>query len=87
MIFDFQAFADLVAEKVAARLGTQLDTVLTVDQAAELLQLHPNTVRKYAQDGTLPGYKFGDSWRFKRTALLDVIPPRHAVTRDAETLR
>lgn len=73
MIFDADAMAELIARKAAELLGTQLDTVLTVDQAAELLQLHPNTVRKYAVDGTLPGFKFGDSWRFRRSALLERI--------------
>lgn len=87
MILDTSDFTDEIARKVAAILGTQLDTVLTVDQAADLLQLHPNTVRKYAQDGTLPGFKFGDSWRFKRTAILDVIPPHRAAQVHTESPR
>lgn len=44
-IFDFEAFADLVAEKVAARLARALaDDVLDTKGAARLLKLHPDTV-------------------------------------------
>lgn len=76
MIFDADAFADLVAEKVALRLERSLgDEVLTLKQAADLLQLHENTVRQHAQRGTLPGQKFGDSWRFRRSALLNAVTP------------
>jgi excisionase family DNA binding protein len=44
--------------------------VLTVEQAAELLQVDPDTVRSLAREGTLPGRKVGREWRFWRTALL-----------------
>lgn len=71
MIFDTDAFADLIARKVAGLLGVQLDTVLTTEQAAELLQVHPNTVLSLAGKGELPGRKVGRDWRFRKSALLD----------------
>ena len=71
MIFDADQFADLIAEKVAARLEQSLgDEVLTLDQAAELLQFHPNTIRQQAQAGKLPGSHIAGAWRFRRSALL-----------------
>jgi excisionase family DNA binding protein len=44
--------------------------VLTVEQAAELLQTEPDAVRALAEAGELPGRKIGDEWRFLRRALL-----------------
>ena len=44
--------------------------VLTVEQAAELLQTAPETVRRLADAGDLPGRRIGDEWRFLRSAVL-----------------
>jgi excisionase family DNA binding protein len=55
--------ADLVAADVA--------DVLTVEQAAELLQADPDAVRALAEAGELPARKVGDEWRFLRRAVLD----------------
>jgi excisionase family DNA binding protein len=40
---------------------------LTVEQAAELLQVHPNTVYLWLQDGKLAGAKIGGTWRIRRS--------------------
>ena len=44
--------------------------MLTVEQAAELLQTDPDAVRALADAGELPGRKIGDEWRFLRRAVL-----------------
>jgi|SRR6478752_5162520 excisionase family DNA binding protein len=44
--------------------------VLTVEQAAELLQTDADAVRALADAGELPGRKVGDDWRFLRRAVL-----------------
>jgi excisionase family DNA binding protein len=44
--------------------------VLTVEQAAELLQVEPDVVRALADAGELPGRRIGEEWRFLRSALL-----------------
>jgi excisionase family DNA binding protein len=44
--------------------------VLTVEQAAELLQVEPDAVRALADAGELPGRRIGDEWRFLRSAVL-----------------
>ena len=46
------------------------DEVLTTAEAADLLRTDPATVSVMAEDGTLPGRKLGDDWRFTRSALL-----------------
>lgn len=63
----------ILADKIAAQLLAA--DVLTVEGAAQLLQLHPNTIRDQATAGVLPGFKFGKCWRFRRQALLDTITP------------
>jgi excisionase family DNA binding protein len=39
---------------------------LTVPEVAELLRLSEKTVYRLAQQGELPGFKAGGSWRFRR---------------------
>lgn len=67
-----------------------MSEVLDVKQAAELLQVHPVTVRNLAAGGEIPGRKLGGQWRFSRAALLRWLgapPPESApgdeVLRDA----
>lgn len=43
--------------------------VYTVDEAAELLKVHPQTIRKYIADGALDAVKLGRVWRIDRPAL------------------
>jgi excisionase family DNA binding protein len=50
--------------------------VLTVEQAAALLQVEPDVVTELAEAGELPGRKLGDAWRFPRAALLDWLAAR-----------
>jgi len=47
-----------------------VEEVLTPDEAAELLRSDAATVIQMAEDGTLPGRKVGDEWRFARPALM-----------------
>ena len=44
--------------------------VLTLEGAAELLQLAPDAVAELAAAGELPGRRIGDEWRFSRAAVL-----------------
>lgn len=43
--------------------------ILTVDQAAELLQFEPATVRRLAARGEIPARIVGGSWRFSKEEL------------------
>jgi excisionase family DNA binding protein len=56
------------------------DDVLTLDEAAALLKLPADTVRSRAEEGDLPGRRFGSEWRFARMAVLgwlaDGDPPK-----------
>jgi len=46
------------------------DPALTVRQAAKLLGVHEETVRRLARRGEIPSFKVGRSWRFRREVLL-----------------
>jgi excisionase family DNA binding protein len=50
-----------------AELG--LETLLTVDTVAALLQLKPATVREKAMRGEIPAVRIGREYRFKPSAL------------------
>jgi excisionase family DNA binding protein len=46
------------------------DEVLTLEEVAAFLKLSPDAVRSRAEDGELPGRRFGKEWRFARLAVL-----------------
>lgn len=49
--------------------GVADDDVLTVKNVAEYLKLTERTVYRLVQEGELPGFKVGNSWRFLRRDL------------------
>jgi excisionase family DNA binding protein len=38
---------------------------MSVEEASEFLQLHPESVRAFARRGRLPAVKVGREWRFR----------------------
>ena len=46
------------------------DPIMTIDEVAEYLDLHPLTVRRLARDGEIPAFKVGRQWRVKRAILV-----------------
>ena len=46
---------------------------LLVEEVAEKLRLHPNTVREYIKGGKLPAAKFGKVYRIKEQDLEEFI--------------
>ncbi len=46
------------------------DEVLTTREAAGLLRVHVETIRRLARRGELPAFRVGKDWRFRRKALL-----------------
>jgi len=48
----------------------RVDTdVLTLDEAAAYLRVHPRTLRMKASEGQIPAAKIGKVWRFHRPQL------------------
>lgn len=50
--------------------------VLTLQEAAALLEVSPDAVRELCGAGGLPGRDVGGEWRFARTALLEWLAGR-----------
>jgi excisionase family DNA binding protein len=60
---------DVVVGRADFVAGSESE-VLTVEQAAELLQTDADAVRELADAGELPGRRIGGEWRFLRRAVL-----------------
>ena len=43
--------------------------ILTLDEVAAFLKAGKKTVYRLAQQGQIPGFKLGGTWRFRRTEL------------------
>src|SRR6266700_2835028 len=59
----------------------RIDEVLTLEEVAAFLKLSPDAIRSRAEEGDLPGRRFGNEWRFARLAVLAWLAggdtPRH----------
>jgi len=51
------------------RLDSTFEPVLTTDEAAVLLQIHPKTLQRMARRGVVPAFRIGDLWRFRASDL------------------
>jgi excisionase family DNA binding protein len=49
---------------------TEDDEILTVGQVSKLLKLHRRTIYKPAQNGMIPGWRVGKSWRFLKSEIM-----------------
>ena len=50
--------------------------LMTVEEVAEYLNLHPLTVRRLARENKIPFFKLGRQWRAKRELLDEWIKQR-----------
>lgn len=46
-----------------------MDEVLTVDEVAEYLRVHPITVQRWCRSGDLPAAKIGRAYRIRKSDL------------------
>lgn len=46
-----------------------LDNYMGVDEVAERLNIHPESVRRLIRQGKLPAIKFGNKWLIERATL------------------
>lgn len=45
----------------------------TVKEVAEMLSVHPETIRRHLLSGKLKGYKVGKDWRVEETAIREFL--------------
>lgn len=53
-----------------------LPEILTMEQAAELLQVSVRTIQRLVKTGEIPGRQVGTQWRFHRDQLIDWVRGR-----------
>lgn len=58
-----------------------MEMLLTIEQTAQRLQLHPETIRRQLVCGTLRGIKRGRSWRVPESALTEA-KPENVISRE-----
>lgn len=47
--------------------STRYDSpVMSVRECADYLQVHPSTVYRLLKRGTIPGFRVGSDWRFRK---------------------
>jgi excisionase family DNA binding protein len=54
---------------MASAVQTMLREVMDIRQASEYLGISSDTLYRYASEGTVPAFKLGNRWRFKRSLL------------------
>ena len=57
--------------------------ILTLDEVAAYLKAGKRTVYRFAQNGELPAFKLGGTWRFRRSELerwIDANSNQHTTT-------
>lgn len=47
--------------------------IMTVEEVADFLKLSKITVYKLVKKGDLPGFRVGNSWRFRREMIVGII--------------
>ncbi len=72
-----QAELDELRRRIEMLEG-QTPDLLSTDEAAELLNVHPNTVKKMVRDGRLPATKpgAGRNWKIARADVLAMVEAR-----------
>ena len=47
-------------------MGKKNKEIMTAQEVADYLNIHPLTVHKYAREGKIPAFKIGTDWRFHK---------------------
>lgn len=58
--------------------GIEYEEILNVGEVSKLLKLHPRTVYRLAQNGMIPAWRVGKSWRYLKSEIM-----KHFEKRDA----
>jgi excisionase family DNA binding protein len=62
----------------------RFEPLLDSEQVAELMQVHPETVKRRARRGEIPALKFGKLWRFRASDLESCIGEMRHETSDTD---
>ena len=56
-------------EQMGAPIQDRRPTVMTLEEVSRYLRINKSTVYRMARDGTLPAWKLGNVWRFKKESI------------------
>jgi excisionase family DNA binding protein len=56
----------------------QEESVLTVNELASYLRVHPTTIYRMLKARQIPAFRVGFDWRFKRETIDEWVRSRHA---------
>ncbi|MGH7410045.1 MAG: helix-turn-helix domain-containing protein [Candidatus Methylomirabilis sp.] len=54
---------------MGAAIQDRRPTVMTLEEVSRYLRINKSTVYRMARDGTLPAWKLGNVWRFKKDSI------------------
>jgi excisionase family DNA binding protein len=66
------------------QMSDQPDEILTIEEVATYLKAGKRTVYRLASSGTIPAFKLGGTWRFRRAELDQWIASRIGKVADPE---
>jgi excisionase family DNA binding protein len=46
-----------------------MTTMMTLDEVAQFLHVHPSTVYRLLKDRSIPAFKVGSDWRFNQESI------------------
>ena len=70
---DIKVLAREIAEEIRSLARSEYPPILTVDQAAVMMQLDRNTVYELIRQGKIPAFKAGRVIRINRDQLLQIV--------------
>lgn len=56
-----------------------MSTVLTLDEVAAFLKVHPSTIYRLLKHHRIPAFKMGSDWRFNQDSIERWIEEREAI--------
>jgi excisionase family DNA binding protein len=55
-----------------------MGTVITLEEVAQFLKVHPSTVYRLLKNRSIPAFKLGSDWRFNQESIEQWIKEREA---------
>jgi excisionase family DNA binding protein len=56
-----------------------MNTVLTLDEVAGLLRVHPSTIYRLVKNHRIPAFRMGSDWRFNQESIEKWVKERESL--------
>lgn len=71
----------LTTNKTRENNGMSMTDILTIREVAEYLKLNEKTTYRLVAEGTIPGFKVGGAWRFRKKEIEKWIKKQEAAVK------